>query len=62
MSSAPDPARAFRRSSWPDVIVVAAIALLGAGGVLALWGDDLFGSAKPKDLPVEQAPASSAGT
>ena len=62
MSSAADPARAFRRSAWPDVIIVAAIALLGAGGALALWGEDLFGSDKPKDLPVEQAPASSTGT
>ncbi len=62
MSSAADPARAFRRSAWPDVVIVAVLALVGVGGALALWGEDLFGSGKPRDLPVEQAPASSTGT
>jgi hypothetical protein len=62
MSTAADPARAFRRSSWPDVLIVVAIALIGGGGALALWGEDLFGPSGPKDLPVEQAPASSTGT
>lgn len=57
-----DPAAAFRRSSWPDVVIVVAIAVLAAGGVLALWGGDWFGSKKPGDLPVEQAPATSTGT
>jgi hypothetical protein len=63
MASTADPARRFRRSAWPDVIIVIAVLALGATGALALWGDDLLqrgGGAR--DLPVEQAPPSSGGT
>jgi hypothetical protein len=61
MAEVLDPAKPFRRSRWPDVVIVVAIAALAAGGVLALWGDDLFGHHGPRDLPVEQAPPSATG-
>ena len=62
MASAPDPARRFRRSRWPDVILVVGVVALGLTGAFALWGEDWFHKDGPRDLPVEKAPASSSGT
>jgi hypothetical protein len=63
MASAADPARRFRRSAWPDVIIVVAVLALGATGALALWGDDLLhrGDGK-RELPVQQTLPSAGGT
>lgn len=63
MASAADPARRFRRSAWPDVVIVVSVLALTATGVLALWGNDLLHrDTAARDLPVEQAPASAGGT
>jgi hypothetical protein len=62
MASAADPARRFRRSRWPDVILVVGVLALGATGVFALWGGDLFKKDAPKDVPVERALPSTGGT
>jgi hypothetical protein len=63
VAPAADPARRFRRSAWPDVIIVFTVVALGATGALALWGDDfLHRSGSNRDLPVEQAPPSAGGT
>ncbi len=63
MVSAADPARRFRRSRWPDAVMIVAILALAAVGAYALWGEHWFGGgAAKKDLPVEQAPPSSGGT
>ncbi len=62
MGSSPDPARRFRRSRWPDVIIVIGVLALAATGALALWGDDLLHRDATRDLPVEQASPSTGGT
>lgn len=63
MVTVADPARRFRRSRWPDVIMIVGVLALGAVGTYALWGEQWFGGGPDqKDLPVEQAPPSSGGT
>jgi hypothetical protein len=63
VARAADPAKRFRRSAWPDVIIVLAVLALGATGAVALWGDDLLHrDGGQRDLPVEQAPPSAGGT
>jgi hypothetical protein len=61
MAPAEDPARRFRRSRWPDVVIVVGVLALGATGAIALWGDRLFHHDDAK-LPVIQATPSSGGT
>jgi hypothetical protein len=62
MASAADPARRFRRSRWPDVVLVVGVLALGATGALALWGDDWFHKDAAKEVPVERALPSTGGT
>jgi len=63
VAPAADPSRRFKRSAWPDVIIVVSVLAIGAVGAVALWGDDLFHrEAGSRDLPIEQAPPSSGGT
>ena len=62
MASAADPARRFRRSTWPDVVIVVALVALGATGAVALWGDEIFHDSGSRDVPVERAPPSAGGT
>ncbi|MBP8809439.1 MAG: hypothetical protein KBG48_31595 [Kofleriaceae bacterium] len=47
------------RPRWPDVVIVLAIAALGAGGVWALWGDrlrDRDPAPTPREVPASTAP------
>ena len=62
MPPAEDPARRFRRSRWPDVVIVVGVVALGATGAIALWGDRLFHGDSAKPLPVVHASPSSGGT
>lgn len=62
MPPAEDPARRFRRSRWPDVVIVVGVLALGATGAIALWGDRLFHGDATPDLPVEQTTPSTGGT
>lgn len=48
--------RRMKRRRWPDVVIVLAILVIGAGGVWTLWGDEL------SDPDRKDAPASPAGT
>jgi protein-S-isoprenylcysteine O-methyltransferase Ste14 len=62
MASAEDPARRFRRSRWPDVVIVVGVLALGATGAIALWGDRLFHSDSPPEVPAAQATTPTGGT
>ena len=62
MASAADPARRFRRSRWPDLVLVVGVLALAATGVFALWGGDWFHKDATKDTPVERALPSTGGT
>ena len=44
---------------WPDVVIVVAIVAIGAGGVWALWGEDLGlreGDRKDRPAPTRAGP------
>ena len=62
MASAEDPARRFRRSRWPDVVIVVGVLALGVTGAFALWGDRLFHSDATPEVPAAQAQPSAGGT
>jgi hypothetical protein len=43
------------RRRWPDILVILGIALLGALGVWALWGDQISGKDEAPAKQMEEA-------
>jgi hypothetical protein len=42
------------RRRWPDILVILGIAMLGALGVWALWGDQLLGKDEAPEKQIEE--------